>query len=390
MTLDLRGSGGKVPGVDPWSGPDLREKILGGQLEEILGELATGAYAALPDEARAFLLRGKRMELVRARLLEVVSAMPVFEPLAIIERIRDYLPAAFGSEVVNFSEYLGGDHISLRRESDAPIREGKLFRNRFGDFGHPLFERAAREKRVLQGQVTERERNRNRYRTDAFMVVPVVVQDQTLGILSFADKAAQALYGRLDEEELGRFARTFGNTLTDKVEKSHDGLTGLLNRTRFVQALDDLLASSRRGGTPLSVVYADLDHFKEVNDRFGHAVGDQVLRELARILAGAVRYAGPVKDLVGRMGGEEFCLALPLPEGPAVDRARVIHARIREYPFASVGRRTASLGVRSWTPAEHGISVDDLIRQADEAMYHRKQHGRDGVTLHREISAAAR
>jgi len=369
---------------------DLRERILGAGLEVILADLESRQFALFPPEARAYMLRTQRMGLVRARILETVSDMPVFEPLGIIKRIRDFLPDAFGNDVVNFSEYIGGSRDCLRRKSDAPLKEGKQFRNKFGEFSHPIFEQAAAERRVICSEVKEDARRKDRYRTASFMVVPLVVLNRTLGVFSFADKsdkAAEDMYGRLDIEEIGRFARTFGNTLTDKVEKSHDGLTGLLNRTHFVRALEDLLIAALRESVPVSVVYADLDHFKAVNDEYGHAAGDNVLQEVAEILRGAVRYAGPDRDLVARLGGEEFCLALPVSDSQAVARAHVIHERIREHDFPTVGRRTASIGIRSWSPSHGGISVDEILRQADEAMYHRKQHGRDGVTRFEDISS---
>jgi len=377
-----------VPAVDPWSLVDLRKRILGAGLQEILDDLRDRQFARFPAEARAYMLRTKRMGLVRARILEAVSDMPVFEPLGIIKRIRAFLPDAFGSEVVNFSEYIGGAHDLLRRESDAPLKEGKQFRNKFGEFSHPVFEQAAEERRVICSAVQEDARRKDRYRTASFMVVPLVLQDRTFGVFSFADKSdkvAEEMYGSLDIEEIERFARTFGNTLTDKVEKSHDGLTGLLNRTHFVKALKDLLVTGLRSRKPVSVVYADLDHFKLVNDEFGHAAGDEVLRELAEILRGAVRYSGPDRDLVARRGGEEFCVALPVTDAQAIERAHEIHRRIREHTFPAVGQLTASIGIRSWSPVGGDISVDEILRQADEAMYHRKQNGRDGVTRHEDI-----
>jgi len=378
-----------VPVVDPWTSIGLRERILGTGLVEILEDLETRQFAMFPPEARAYMLRTKRMELVRARILETVSDMPVFEPLGIIERIRDYLPDAFGSEVVNFSEYIGDSHECLRRSADAPLLEGKQFRNKFGEFSHPVFQKAAIERDVICAEVEEDARRKDRYRTASFMVVPIVVQDRTFGVFSFADKgdkAAEELYGQLDVEEIGRFARTFGNTLTDKVEKSHDGLTGLLNRTHFVQALADLLTVAQRDDKPISVVYADLDHFKQVNDVHGHAVGDVVLEELAEILRSAVRYSGPDKDLVARMGGEEFAVALPISQEQSVNRAHVIRDKIRAHDFPTVGKLTASIGIRSWTISNGVITVDEILRQADEAMYHRKQNGRDGVTRYEEIA----
>ncbi|MFH1529982.1 MAG: GGDEF domain-containing protein [Pseudomonadota bacterium] len=388
-TEKSNGAGDPVPAVDPWGLIGLRERILGSDLEEILADLKAHQFAMFPPEAQAYMLRTKRMEMVRARILEAVSDMPVFEPLGIVERIRDFLPDAFGSEVVNFSEYIGDAHVCFRRNSDASLREGKQFRNKFGEFSHPVFMQAAVDQAVICAEVEEDARRKDRYRTASFMVVPVVVQVRTFGVFSFADKgdkAAEALYGRLDQEEIGRFARTFGNTLTDKVEKAHDGLTALLNRTHFVQALDVLLAVALRDDRPISVVYADLDHFKQVNDVHGHAVGDVVLQELAEIMRNAVRYTGPDKDLVARMGGEEFALALPIGEEQSVARAHVIHRKIREHSFPTVGHLTASIGIRSWSARDGAISVDEILRQADEAMYHRKQNGRDGVTRYEDIA----
>ena len=109
-------------------------------------------------------------------------------------------------------------------------------------------------------------------------------------------------------------------------------------------------------------------------------------QELAEILRRAVRYSGPNKDLVARMGGEEFCVALPISEAQAVARAHVIHRKIREHDFPTVGQRTASVGIRSWSPSQGPISVDEILRHADEAMYHQKQNGRDGVTRFEDIA----
>ncbi len=390
MTSDkVDGAGDPVPAVDPWGLIGLRERILGSGLGEILEDLDRRQFATFPAKARAYMLRTKRMELVRARILEMVSDMPLFEPLGIIERIRDFLPDAFGSEVVNFSEYIGDSRGCFRRQSDAPLMEGKQFRNKFGEFSHPVFQQAAEEHRVICAEVEEGARRKDRYRTASFMVVPIVVEERAFGIFSFADKAdkvTEELYGRLDQEEISRFARTFGNTLTDKVEKAHDGFTRLLNRTHFVRALGDLLTVALRDDKPVSVVYTDLDHFKQVNDVHGHAAGDLVLQELAEIMKNAVRYTGPDKDLVARMGGEEFCFALPISEEASVARAKFIHQKIREHDFPTAGNLTASIGIRSWSAKNGVISVDEILRQADQAMYHQKQNGRDGVTRYEDIA----
>ena len=162
-----------------------------------------------------------------------------------------------------------------------------------------------------------------------------------------------------------------------KVQESatHDGLTHLLVRRYFLQRLEDELERARRRSATVAFLMVDLDRFKEVNDTYGHLVGDLVLREMAHRLRGAVREM----DLVGRYGGEEFEVVLPEAD---LELATLIADRIRRAvesdPVAAYDeevRITVSVGVAVF-PRDAGTPVE-LIERADEAMYRAKELGRN-------------
>jgi len=152
-----------------------------------------------------------------------------------------------------------------------------------------------------------------------------------------------------------------------------DALTGLKNRIVFQNSLVEMIAVAERHGDPLSVLLVDVDHFKRVNDTWGHQEGDRVLREVARALAGRVRD----QDIVARFGGEEFAVLLPHADlAAAVALAEQLrsgcrHAVQLEPPL------TVSIGVASYV---YGDSDVQLIGRADAALYGSKANGRDRVT----------
>ena len=153
-----------------------------------------------------------------------------------------------------------------------------------------------------------------------------------------------------------------------------DELTELANRRGFREVLRAEVEHSKRSGAPLSLVLADLDGFKQVNDELGHQVGDQVLQAFARVVAERTRGA----DIAARLGGDEFAVLLPgTPLAGAIALAENLRAAVHED---MVRRRlrlvTASFGVGERLADEDG---DDLLREADDALYNAKRSGRDGV-----------
>jgi diguanylate cyclase (GGDEF)-like protein len=162
-----------------------------------------------------------------------------------------------------------------------------------------------------------------------------------------------------------------------------DGLTGIANRRHCEDALTAEIARADRLGTPLTLVLADLDDFKAINDRHGHAVGDDVLREFAAVVHATIRES----DLAGRWGGEEFLLLLPGAdaEGGAhlADRVR---RKLAEHAF--LGRDgvpftvTCSFGV---APHSSGSDERELFANADRALYRAKRRGKNCVELNEEI-----
>src|SRR6185503_13679386 len=160
-----------------------------------------------------------------------------------------------------------------------------------------------------------------------------------------------------------------------------DALTELPNRRYAMKRLEKEWATSSRSHQPLSVILLDIDHFKNVNDTYGHDVGDEVLRSTARAVHRVLR----TSDTCTRMGGEEFLVICP---GTPLDGALQLAERIRaeveanqvQLPVFTQGHVTISLGVGCNTAAGSD-SIDVLLKTADEGVYHAKRLGRNRVAL---------
>ncbi|HEX4766809.1 MAG TPA: diguanylate cyclase [Lichenihabitans sp.] len=155
-----------------------------------------------------------------------------------------------------------------------------------------------------------------------------------------------------------------------------DWLTGAPNRRRMMRRLGDLAALGESGGRLFSIGLVDLDHFKAVNDTYGHDFGDAVLRTFAEAGRASVRR----EDMFGRVGGEEFMVIVSGPQGDAEAvlgrlRTRLAHSRRNGLQGVSC---TFSAGIAGWRP---GDSVDALYRRADQALYAAKRSGRNQVSL---------
>src|SRR6202035_5816406 len=156
-----------------------------------------------------------------------------------------------------------------------------------------------------------------------------------------------------------------------------DPLTMLSNRRGFRELLDLELERARRGESQMTVVVGDLDHFKEVNDRSGHHVGDAALQRVARVLDGGKRQL----DGVARVGGEEFALILPdTDDHGAFVLAERLRCELRDEFLADAVPVTISFGVANYP--QHGETAAALLRAADEALYAAKGSGRNRTVLH--------
>lgn len=167
-----------------------------------------------------------------------------------------------------------------------------------------------------------------------------------------------------------------------------DPLTGCLNRRGLDQALAREIARSMRAGSEMSLVAIDLDHFKNINDTYGHIAGDEVLRELGSLLAQTAR-AG---DTVARTGGEEFSILLPDTEPAGAYRAGTrLCETVRNHEFRVSTVRvplTISVGIVSMSADTQDGAADHLKERADEALYAAKRGGRDRVRVWNEALAA--
>ena len=218
------------------------------------------------------------------------------------------------------------------------------------------------------------------------LTLPLVIEGEILGCIALNSDQSNAF----DAQDLQFFSvigyqiaatlKHFQRLSSIKNIAIYDTLTGLYNRRYFEERLGLDAQKSFYGGTPLSLVMADIDHFKKVNDTFGHTEGDRVLFEIANLLKASVRK----KDTVARYGGEEFILILP---ETGLGEASMIAERIRKLVestlFEIANARinlTVSMGISNF-PSNRAKSKEELVKMADEALYDAKRGGRNKVCI---------
>lgn len=211
---------------------------------------------------------------------------------------------------------------------------------------------------------------------------PVLAGARPYGVLEFYSREMQA-----PDEALLQMVRAIGSQLGQFIQRKQaedkvlqlaqfDTITGLPNRNLFSDRLAVTLAQARRNAWPVALLFLDLDRFKTVNDTYGHAAGDALLRQVAARLRECLRGS----DVLGRLGGDEFAIVLPGPSKPedaGLVAQKVIGAL--SAPFDVDGQPayvSASIGIALY-PSD-GESPDTLLRNADAAMYRAKDQGRDG------------
>lgn len=221
-------------------------------------------------------------------------------------------------------------------------------------------------------------------------IIPLEIRDRLIGVMVY-EKPDSLLH----HEILIIFSRQAALTIENaklfaKVEDMalKDTLTGLYNRRYFQQILDYELNRAKRYHQPISMIFLDVDHFKKINDNYGHAAGDHFLKQIANKFASLVR----TTDLAARYSGDEFVAVLPAThkEGSTILAKRILEA-LSQHPVVIRGTTlqiSVSIGVVTYEDLE-GIGSMGLISRADKAMYEAKTQGRNCVRRFEDIATVA-
>ena len=154
---------------------------------------------------------------------------------------------------------------------------------------------------------------------------------------------------------------------------SHDALTGLLNRRKIAEKLHEEFERAKRYETPFSLIFFDVDHFKQINDRYGHDIGDEVLKAIADIISRHTRET----DYFGRWGGEEFLIVVPQTDGKgAIELAEHLRKMIEKATFSDRVKATISIGVLTFNGHS---SIKEMLSEVDQKLYKAKKKGRNRV-----------
>ncbi|MCG5052325.1 MAG: diguanylate cyclase [Myxococcales bacterium] len=227
---------------------------------------------------------------------------------------------------------------------------------------------------------------------ESLVVLPLVVKDEVTGTFMVASRRAGA-FPNDRREMLGVIANQVAISMQNgrmyqvlEEQATTDGLTGLVNHRTFQERFSSMLTRAERHGFPVALILTDIDHFKKINDSYGHPTGDEVLRRVAKILKASARKI----DIVARYGGEEFAIVL---ESTDRDGARQLAERIR----AEVGKQsfesskgpfkcTLSLGVALFP--DDARAKQEIIARADQALYAAKHGGRNRTVCHGDVVLA--
>ena len=218
------------------------------------------------------------------------------------------------------------------------------------------------------------------------IVIPLCPFDKEFGWLCvYSDREDMA---SAETDFLGLFAQQIEKSITIadlfqalKEQAVTDSLTGLYNRRYFEENLKKEVVRAKRQNQAFSIIGIDLDHLKQINDKYGHAYGDLAIKTVADVLKNNARSI----DLPARMGGEEFDILLPgVDSKGAMIAAERIRKTIENQQLDVIGNVTASIGVATFF--EHTENVEELLELTDQAMYYSKRNGRNQVTLARPIS----
>ena len=259
-----------------------------------------------------------------------------------VKKLLGYTKEDFESKEVVYAECIHPDDLPrVMKEVESAIAEHKFF------FTHEPYRVITKDKNIKW-----------------ILDHTVVVRDENEQITHFLGYLSDITELKEKEIMLNELART-------------DQLTQLYNRVYLDEVLMNQYYRFYRNHEACSIVMMDIDYFKEVNDKYGHLVGDKVLVEFANLLRKSVR----ASDIVGRWGGEEFMLLLPHTDlEHAVDLAKKLHKLINEHEFSIVGKKTASFGISTFRV---NVTVEKVVDEADQALYEAKKAGRNCIKVYK-------
>jgi len=228
-----------------------------------------------------------------------------------------------------------------------------------------------------------KKRSLKKYTSNSLLTVPLKIKGKVIGVLNVNNKQPAGVFTPDDQNLLTLFANQAAvlienANLYENMERlaTTDGLTGLYVHRHFQEALDGELRRAKRFQRPLSVLMMDIDHFKVLNDKYGHQTGDYVLREVAQLV---MRVGRRKDDILGRYGGEEFIAALiETPKRGALRAAERFRTAVQDHQFSYKGKQmavTISIGVANYP--DDADTREALIRIADECLYFAKNSGRN-------------
>jgi diguanylate cyclase (GGDEF)-like protein len=393
--------GGHVRGV--LIADRLEEEPFGDADEQLLSRLAAELVRAVQAERLMGDLRRTRAESERfyqaiERLNRTAKPREVFD--ALLELAGEMTAVDFGA--VTLCEEAGGKRVhrvvrarAVEELSRLAELEGRCFEDNPGLVSSAVRLASSLPGKELKGaEAMVFDPDTRLKGISALKVIPLKTGGEVLGTLVVgarrrapldADTQRQLEVVAIQAAESVLRARLFEQT--ERLATT-DGLTGLLNHRTFQARLDEALGLAARYGKKLSFILCDVDHFKKVNDTYGHPAGDVVLRGVARVLAAEARST----DVVARYGGEEFALVMPETDGAG---ALVIAERIREKVQAACFeteqgalRVTLSLGIA--TCPDDGTAKAQLVELADGGLYFAKRNGRNQAVSAEAVRAAKR
>jgi len=348
---------------------------------ELLTLFSTQASIAL-ENARLYSLERQRARQLEAINIIAQQSTAVMELEDLLTRVCSVIQHAFQVSQVS---------LLLREEGELVMRafHGELTPcfaagGRFPVTQHPWCEVLDTSGTVIEKDLTTApEALRLFAESGSRMSIPLISFGQTLGVLTLHSSRVNA-FNQSELQSLESVADICANSIQNAhyVERVKqlaylDGLTGIFNRRFFELRITEEIERSRRYGTAMAVIMADIDQFKMLNDEFGHLLGDEVLRQVSSIFHQQVRKI----DIVCRYGGEEFALLLTqtnLEQAFAV--AEKLRRTIQKWQFPGVPRAiTISAGVAAFPL--HGRHRDELVRAADSGLYLAKQAGRNRVCV---------